>query len=291
MVNYKCYICNKTFTLETDIVTHLRKEEKIYIPEPKERAFYKKSYEINISNVNLKLNEYNDNEHKDFVVRTIHKYNYYEPLISVIFLKLLTKNDIFFDIGGNIGYYSLLTSQNCKEVHSFEPLYENYSKFEQNISINNIDNIIINKNIVSDEEHSMTFSYGTSHIDDYSNTPKIKNVILDNYIQINRLDEIKLIKIDVEGHEECVLNTMTKSLQTKTFQYIMCEVTNKTCRNIINTLITYGYNKIYNLNTGFILSNLNATSCMEINDILELYIISDISSFNDCNTNLLFTFN
>jgi len=291
MVNYKCYICNKTFTLETDIIRHLRKEEKIYIPEPKERAFYKQSYEINISNVNLKLNEYNDNEHKDFVVRTIHKYNYYEPLISVIFLKLLTKKDIFFDIGGNIGYYSLLASQNCKEVHSFEPLYENYSKFEQNISINNIDNIIINKNIVSDEEHSMTFSYGTSHIDDYSNTPKIKNVILDNYIQINSLDEIKLIKIDVEGHEECVLNTMTKSLQTKTFQYIMCEVTNKTCRNIINTLITYGYNKIYNLNTGFILSNLNATSCMEINDILELYIISDISSFNDCNTNLLFTFN
>ena len=62
----------------------------------------------------------NENDHKDFVVRTIHKYNYYEPLISIIFLKLLTKNDI----GGNIGYYRLLTSLNCKEVHSFEPLYE-----------------------------------------------------------------------------------------------------------------------------------------------------------------------
>lgn len=290
MVNYKCYICNKTFNSEMDVFNHLRKEEKIYIPEPKERAFYKNSYEINILNVNLKLIEYNENEHKDFVVRTIYKYNYYEPLISIIFLKLLTKNDIFIDVGGNIGYYSLLTSQNCKEVHSFEPLYENYSIFEQNISSNNIDNIIINKNIISDKEHSMVFSYGTSHIDDNSNTPKIKNVILDNYIQTNSLDKIKLIKIDVEGHEECVLDTMIKSLQTKTFQYIMCEVTHQTCKNIINTLINYGYNKIYNLNTGFILSNVNATSCMEINDILELYIITDVSLFKDCNTNLLFTF-
>jgi len=37
-----------------------------------------------------------------------------------IIARLLTKNDI----GGNIGYYRLLTSLNCKEVHSFEPLYE-----------------------------------------------------------------------------------------------------------------------------------------------------------------------
>lgn len=44
-------------------------------------------------------------------------------IISFILLSstnLLTKNDI----GGNIGYYRLLTSLNCKEVHSFEPLYE-----------------------------------------------------------------------------------------------------------------------------------------------------------------------
>ena len=41
-------------------------------------------------------------------------------VVFFFFLKLLTKNDI----GGNIGYYRLLTSLNCKEVHSFEPLYE-----------------------------------------------------------------------------------------------------------------------------------------------------------------------
>jgi hypothetical protein len=138
----------------------------------------------------------------------------------------------------------------------------------------------------------MTFSYGTSHIDDNSNTEKINNIILDNYIQINNIDKIKIIKIDVEGHEECVLTTMTRSLQQKKFQYIMCEVTRATCRNIINTLVNYGYNKVYDLNTGFVLqdSNLNGISCMDINNILKSYIITDISSFQSRNSNLLFTF-
>ena len=94
----------------------------------------------------------NENDHKDFVVRTIHKYNYYEPLISIIFLKLLTKNDIFIDIGGNIGFYSLLTWQNCKEVHSFE----HYMRII--LYLNKIFPVIDNKNIISDKEHSMVFS-------------------------------------------------------------------------------------------------------------------------------------
>ena len=289
-MKFCCYICNKSFNLEKDIFNHLRKEEKIYIPEPKERKMYKNSYEINILDINLKFLKYSDDEHKDFVVRTMYKYNYYEPLISIIFLKILNKNDIFFDIGGNIGYYSLLSSKKCKIVHSFEPLEQNYLKFEKNIQINNINNIIINKNIISDQPRSMVFSYGTSHIDNSSNNPKIKNLILDNYINLHNMNEIKLIKIDVEGHEESVLKTMSKSLREKKFKYIMCEVTNNTCRNILNKLNHYGYNKVYNLNTGFILSNLNVISCMKLHDILKMYTVNDISLFKDCNTNLLFSY-
>ena len=53
-----------------------------------------------------------------------------------------------------------------------------------------------------------------------------------------------------------------------------------------------GYNKVYDLNTGFVLqdSNLNGISCMDINNILKSYIITDISSFQSINCNLLFTF-
>ena len=72
---------------------------------------------------------------------------------------------------------------------------------------------------------------------------------------------------------------MKNSLEYKIFKFIMCEFTNKTYRNIINILNNYGYNKIYNLNSGFVLSNLNAVSCMEINDILENYIINSIKLF------------
>ena len=112
-------------------------------------------------------------------MRTINKYNYYEPLISIIFMKILNNEDIFIDIGSNIGYYSLLCSKICKKVHSFEPLTENFDILKKNIKINNIKNIIPSKLAISDlETCKMIFAYGCSRVTTKENSSHSENFYL-----------------------------------------------------------------------------------------------------------------
>ena len=52
------------------------------------------------------------------------------------------KDLIFFDIGSNIGLYSIYASQTIDKikVYSFEPSFNNLSILSKNISINNLNN-------------------------------------------------------------------------------------------------------------------------------------------------------
>jgi len=61
----------------------------------------------------------------------------YEPEITKFILKYLDKNDIFIDIGANIGYYSLLASnilEKNSNIYAFEPVKETYKRFEKTLN-------------------------------------------------------------------------------------------------------------------------------------------------------------
>jgi FkbM family methyltransferase len=285
---YKCFLCNYNSNDNIESVNHLQKQHKYFIPEPKQRKFYKNSFNISIYNShNLLVKSYTDNEHKDFIIRCIYKYNYYEPLISILFLKLLNDKDIFIDIGANIGYYSLICSKTCKQVYSFEPLKLNYDILNENIKINNINNIIVNNSAISNENNiKMNFTYGTSKICENGDI-NVDNISLDNYVNLNNITKIKLIKIDVEGYEIKVLETMIIILKNNMVDYIMCEVLQNTYNEVCEIFKQFGYNKIYDLGTGFVLNNysLNETMMMEFDEILKNY---ELKIFNSSNTNLLF---
>ena len=51
------------------------------------------------------------------------------------------KNDIVFDVGSNIGIFSLFAAYNGAYVHAFEPEKKNYNNLEFNKNINNFENI------------------------------------------------------------------------------------------------------------------------------------------------------
>ena len=70
-------------------------------------------------------------------------YGYYEKELGILLKKILRTNDVFLDIGANIGYFSLLAATNSpsSKVISFEPVNELFKKLNENISINSIQNI------------------------------------------------------------------------------------------------------------------------------------------------------
>src|SRR3989344_5029290 len=78
----------------------------------------------------------------------------YESEQVSIFEKELKDGDVFFDIGANVGFYSLLAAEiigKDGKVFSFEPLPENFKYLKKHIEINNYKNIFPFETAISDK--------------------------------------------------------------------------------------------------------------------------------------------
>ena len=172
------------------------------------------------------------------------------------FCKYLKKDDIALDIGANIGHHSifisLLVGKNGKII-SFEPISEMIKRFEENIKINNIENIILNKFALSDKSGSYNFyinedkDIGSSSFINYDNNLKKINVETKTLDEL-KIKNIKLIKIDVEGYEyNVLLGGKETILQNKPI--IILEYSpnyyykndNSHCVKILKFLFNHGY--------------------------------------------------
>lgn len=144
---------------------------------------------------------------------------------SLDFSKLTT----VFDLGANNGLFiQKMLSYNVKNVHAFEPnpnaLINLYDKFENN---NNVK--IINK-AVSSKCDKLTFHYHpeNSTISAFNKnhlTPhlpsneliemKVDTIRLDDYCNTNQINNIDLLKIDVEGAEYDILENLNDDFYKK----------------------------------------------------------------------------
>lgn len=141
----------------------------------------------------------------------------YENNETDLFLKIIDEviddSFVLFDIGANVGWYSLLTKSlyNKSIVYSFEPAPITYKRLINNIQLNNqtIDNAfnlaLFNKEGELDFYYDIEGSGGSSFVNlrERMNIEKVsvKTELLDNFVINNRIDKIDFIKCDVEGSE------------------------------------------------------------------------------------------
>ena len=137
-----------------------------------------------------------------------------------VFNKIDCSNSTCLDIGANIGNHSVFFSNFFANVYSFEPHPDNYYllKFNtrkfNNIKIFNFgsSNIDENKYIFTPNAVDMGFSIVDENIlesikdknkRDKVSRERIKIELknLDNYLESNKVEKIKFIKIDVESYE------------------------------------------------------------------------------------------
>lgn len=124
------------------------------------------------------------------------------------------QNEIL-DIGANIGNHSLffLKFLNCNKVHSFEPVKSNLTFLKKNVE-QYLDKSIIYDIALSDKEgyatlyNSQMGNDGGFSLHSYSNG---SSFIVEDNISTKKLDSynlnnISMIKIDVENHENEVLD-------------------------------------------------------------------------------------
>ena len=142
----------------------------------------------------------------------------------------------FFDIGANIGQHSLFMSLHADQVHSFEPYSIVSQKLERHSELNAIGNIQLHKVGLSNQQEELDFyaptgrNHGIGSFDAGTvskgnrNLGKLALVRGDDYLAQNKLQDIALLKIDVEGFEKNVIEGLTDTLE-KSRPVIVAEVT------------------------------------------------------------------
>jgi len=169
----------------------------------------------------------------------------FEYNLTRIFIQLVKTSGVFFDIGANIGYYSLLAKAYNKniQVSGFEPMPASYKYFQKNTELNNFHDIRIEQLALSSQKGEAVF-YAVynpkfKEIEDHlagdgsinpnvgkrSNQREIKvnTDTLDNYVKDNQINKIDLIKLDTEASEHLVLSGAQHILEHHK-PLIMCEV-------------------------------------------------------------------
>lgn len=154
-----------------------------------------------------------DPDPKAYVDYCIISTGVFEPFSSKLVRKIVQPGDTVLDIGANIGYYSVMLSRCVGErgkVLSFEPMEYYREILDKNIRQNNISNVEIfpfgfsNKEtqykcIRGDSSATIHF-YGKQH--DFE---IIQCKTLDAFCMEKKLDCVDFIKIDVDGHEPCIM--------------------------------------------------------------------------------------
>lgn len=135
----------------------------------------------------------------------------YEPDKQMAFNFFLKPNNIFFDVGANVGLHSYFVQKHWPNVsiYAFEPFPDNAAYIRKTISENNFNNIKLTEAAVSSEVGETFFDTGTDNstgkITDTESGIKVKLITLDDFTQDNNIFP-DLLKIDVEGAEGQVLD-------------------------------------------------------------------------------------
>ena len=147
--------------------------------------------------------------------------------IQDLLATILKNGDVFFDIGANIGYFSLLAARlvgNHGEVFSFEPVTSNLKILKQNIKLNGFTCIKIIPKALADKRGKATLLLTRHHggatlsslgisPPDVSGEIEVELETIDDLMAEEQLRIPKLIKLDVEGAEMVVLKGMEKTLK------------------------------------------------------------------------------
>ncbi len=175
-------------------------------------------------------------------------HDYWEMLFVLHFLK---PEDTLIDIGSNVGAYSVLAGAHCEsKVIAVEALPQTFEKLKRNVAINKITNIDLNNLAIGSKEGSINFTTEhdtTNHITTTSGvgTTVVKMTTLDKLIPDN--NDLKILKIDVEGYEIEVLLGAKELLKNVNLVGILIEINGSGKRfgysddHIHNQLLEQGY--------------------------------------------------
>lgn len=149
-------------------------------------------------------------------------------------------NEPVFDVGANEGSFALEVAQllpNCV-IHCFEPMPSTFQRLIRRLGNDyrySINNVAVSAAFGTLDLYDYAGETGTTHassvpeaIATYFDRPlqsiTVPTITIDDYLRQNGTDLVRLLKIDVEGHEEEVLRGASESLKRSAIEVIQFEV-------------------------------------------------------------------
>jgi FkbM family methyltransferase len=159
---------------------------------------------------------------------------YVEPEVQKVLAELLGPGDVFYDVGANIGYFTVIGARlvgPAGRVVAVEPQPEAVRRLQHNVAINGFDNVTVVEAAVDNEEGEGDLMVSHEGILEWaalehSPAPEVPSI----RVRVTTLDRIradqpapKLVKLDVEGAESRALVGMRELLR-RDKPPIVCEV-------------------------------------------------------------------
>ena len=215
-------------------------------------VFFFDNCDAGISNIMFNTKRIYEGRELELFFKLTKKYYGYTPI---------EKETVFLDIGANIGTMSIVarTKYNSLKVIGFEPSSENIKLFKMNTIVNNVEDIEIYNMAMSDFDGMADLFLNRNscveHIlmmDQYRDISRreaeqIKVMTLDSWCKKYGLsmDKVGYICLDVEGHENAVLEGGEELLSDHAIP-IWLEISSEQYRNGSMDSLIHNISKYYN---------------------------------------------
>jgi FkbM family methyltransferase len=215
-------------------ILSLEKEYESILSGQKRKYVWKNQNNVSFSDDGLTISTFKDKSYLlhvklgDAIETKIVTHNIWDEELLNLISHFIEKNPkgTVLDIGANIGAITIPLASKYSETrfYCFEPHPVIFKKLNSNISLNQLDNVQTFKNAVSNMEVSLNFfaqtessNMGLSSLMEVQNNSvnkiSVDCIVLDQFVAKQSIDQIAIVKIDVQGSELMVLKGMTNILK------------------------------------------------------------------------------
>lgn len=179
-----------------------------------------------------------------------------ESEVQEAMVRHLARGGVFYDIGANLGFFSLLGAHlsglEQGHVYAFEAAPENAAAITRNVELNSLPNVSVVAKAVSAKSGrgrlQVVDDQSWSKLEEYGPHPFTEEVIevelvsIDEFVKTEDVRPPTLVKIDVEGAELAVLEGMRTTIAEHQ-PAIICEL-HDTHREFLAVIRDLGYRAI-----------------------------------------------
>jgi len=186
--------------------------------------------------------------------------------------KFCIKNDdVIIDIGAHIGLFSLLVSKSCPngKIFSYEPIKKNFNLLINNLESNKLKNVFPFNLAVSKESSKIKLfldSDDSAHslFGKNNEFETVQSISLDKIFDTNNIDSCKILKLDCEGAEYEIIESLPKQYFTRIeniiMEYHFADSEPELVKNLIQKIKNMGFKistKPHHDDMGFLIAQKN----------------------------------